>query len=177
MADIAAAAQTEAIKVFEVLEEAEYELFSQRLAQHRTRQAEFDFRVKKLITEDNFEEVFDYWNKCFGEAVRNGTKSSRYFLCDIQQGRSVYNREENKVVFLIGPEEKRAKKILPKEYEFFWSNYEKVTDAAAARNILAKVDRLTDDPIRRFTGEFFTPVPFARKAHSYLERVIGPSGG
>ena len=174
VADIAAAAETGAIKVFELLDEAEYELFSQRLAQHRTTQAEFDFRVKKLITEDNFEEVFDYWNKCFGDAVRNGTKSSRYFLCDIQQGRSIYNREENKVVFLIGPEEKRAKKILPKEYEWFWSNYEKVTDATAARNILAKVDRLTDDPIRRFTGEFFTPVPFARKAHSYLERVIGP---
>ncbi len=174
VADLTAAAETEAIKVFEVLDEAEYELFAQRLAQHRTQQAEFDFRVKKLITEDNFEEVFDYWNQCFGDAVRNGTKASRYFLCDIQQGRSIYNREENKVVFLIGPEERRAKKILPKEYEWFWSNYEKVTDVTAARNILAKVDRLTDDPIRRFTGEFFTPVPFARKAHSYLERVIGP---
>ena len=39
---------------------------------------------------------------------------------------------------------------------------------------LPKVDRLTDEPIRRFTGEFFTPVSFARKAHSYLERVVGP---
>jgi hypothetical protein len=173
VADIAAAAETEAIKVFEILDEAEYELFSQRLAQHRATQAEFDFRVKKLITEENFEEVFDYWNKCFGDAVRNGTKSSRYFLCDIRQDGSSYDRNENKVVFHIGPEENRAKKILPKEYEWFWSNYEKVTDAAAVRNILAKVDRLTDEPIRRFTGEFFTPVAFARKAHSYLEKVIG----
>ena len=41
------------------------------------------------------------------------------------------------------------------------------------RNILAKVDRLTDEPIRRFTGEFFTPVAFARKAHIYLGTVIG----
>ena len=174
VADLTAFPATEAIKVFEVLDEAEFELFAQRLAQHRTAQAEFDFRVKKLITEENFEEVFDYWNKCFGDAVRNGTKSSRYFLCDIQQGRSDYDRRENKVVFHIGPDESRAKKILPKEYEWFWSNYEKVTDAAAVRNILAKVDRLTDAPIRRFTGEFFTPVPFARKAHSYLEKVAGP---
>ncbi len=174
VADLAAAPETEAIKVFEILEEAEYTLFSQRLEQFRQKQAEFDFRVKKLITEDNFEEVFDYWNKCFGENVRNGTKPSRYFLCDIQQGRSEYNREENKVVFLIGPEEKRAKKILPKDYEWFWSNYEKVTDADTVRNILAKVDRLTDEPIRRFTGEFFTPVAFARKAHAYLEKVVGP---
>ena len=174
VADLAVASETEAIKVFEVLDEADYELFAQRLAQHRSEQSEFDFRVKKLITEDNFEEVFDRWNKSFGDAVRNGTKPSRYFLCDIQQGRSEYDRAENKVVFLIGPEERRAKKILPKEYEWFWSNFEKVTDPATVRNILAKVDRLTDEPIRRFTGEFFTPVAFARKAHSYLEKVIGP---
>ncbi len=172
--DVAAFAETEAIKVFDVLDEAEYELFTQSLTHHRATQTEFDFRIKKLITEENFEEVFAYWNQCFGESVRNGTKSSRYFLCDIQQGRSLYDRQENKVVFLIGPEERRAKKILPKEYEWFWSNYEKVTDPGTVRNILAKVDRLTDDPIRRFTGEFFTPVAFARKAHSYLERVVGP---
>ncbi len=174
VADLAAAPETEAIKVFELTNEAEYNIFSNRLEHFRSKQAEFDFRVKKLITEENFEEVFDYWNKCFGENVRNGTKPSRYFLCDIQQGRSEYDREENKVVFLIGPDERRAKKILPKDYEWFWSNYEKVTDADTVRNILAKVDRLTDEPIRRFTGEFFTPVAFARKAHQYLERVVGP---
>jgi hypothetical protein len=27
---------------------------------------------------------------------------------------------------------------------------------------------------RQFEGAFYTPLPFARKAHSYLERVIGP---
>ncbi len=174
VADLVSCHETNMIKVFDVLNKSEYELFSQQLAHHRATQLDFDFRVKKLITEENFEEVFDYWNKCFGEAVRNGTKSSRYFLCDIQQGRSVYNRQENKIVFLIGPTEKRAKKILPREYEWFWSNYEKVADPGAIRNILAKVDRLTDEPIRRFTGEFFTPVAFARKAHGYLERVVGP---
>jgi hypothetical protein len=174
VADLAAFAGTESIKVFDVLEEAEYELFSQHLTHHRAEQLTLDFRVKKLITEENFEEVFDYWNKCFGDAVRNGTKSSRYFLCDIRPDGSTYDRKENKVVFHIGPDENRAKKILPKEYEWFWSNYDKISDPAAIRNILAKVDRLTDEPIRRFTGEFFTPVAFARKAHGYLEKVIGP---
>ena len=172
--DLSAFAATDSIKVFDLLDDAEYELFEHHLEQHRATQAEFDFRVKKLITEDNFEEVFDYWNKCFGESVRNGTKSSRYFLCDIRQNGSDYDRQENKVIFHVGPNESRAKKILPKEYEWFWSNYEKVTDEGAMRNILAKVDRLTDKPIRRFTGEFFTPVPFARKAHTYLEKVVGP---
>jgi hypothetical protein len=174
VSDLTRLLETDAIKVYDVLNEAEYTLFSEHLEHHRATQLTFDFRVKKLITEDNFEEVYDYWNKCFGESVRNGTKSSRYFLCDIQKGRSVYDQNENKVVFLVGPEERRAKKILPKEYEWFWSNYEKITDPDTVRNILAKVDRLTEEPIRRFTGEFFTPVAFARKAHSYLERIVGP---
>lgn len=174
VADLAAFPATEAIKVFDLLDEAEYTLFARQLELHRTKQAEFDFRIKKLITEENFEDVFEYWNKCFGDSVRNGTKSSRYFLCDIRQGGSSYDRQENKVSFHVGPNESRAKKILPKEYEWFWSNYDKVTDEGAIRNILAKVDRLTDIPIRRFTGEFFTPVLFARKAHAYIERVLGP---
>ncbi len=173
-ADIAKFSETNAIKVFDILDESEYQIFSQRLSTHRARQLEFDFRVKKLITEENFEEVFDYWLKCFGESVRNGTKPSRYFLCDIQKDRSHYDSKENKVIFLIGKDEKRAKKILPEEYEWFWSNYEKISDPDITRNILAKVDRLTDEPIRRFTGEFFTPVSFARKAHSYIEKIIGP---
>jgi hypothetical protein len=173
VADVTAFPETEKIKVFEVLEEAEFELFSQRLQNYHVTQLVFDFRVKKLITEDNFEEVFEYWHKCFGEAVRNGTKSSRYFLCDIRKGGSLYDAKENKVVFLVSPGERRAKKILPKEYEWFWSNYEKVADVSAIRNIIAKVDRLTDEPIRRFTGEFFTPVPFARRANAYLEKVVG----
>ena len=174
VADLAAFPAAESIKVFNLLDEAEYALYAQQLELHRAKQSEFDFRIKKLITEENFEDVFDYWNKCFGDSVRNGTKSSRYFLCDIRQGGSDYDRQENKVFFHVGPNESRAKKILPKEYEWFWSNYDKVTDEGAIRNILAKVDRLTDTPIRRFTGEFFTPVPFARKAHTYLAKVVGP---
>ncbi len=172
--DLASFPETANIKVFNVLDEDEYAMFKQLLTNYRASQLALDFRVKKLITEDNFEEVFEYWNKCFGESVRNGTKPSRYFLCDIQKDRSLYDRKENKVIFLVGPQERRPKKILPKEYEWFWSNYEKITSVDVARNILAKVDRLTDEPIRRFTGEFFTPVPFARKAHQYLERVVGP---
>lgn len=174
IADIAAFAEVDSIKVFDVQYEVEYEMFSQRLIEYRAKQLALDLKVKKWITEENFEEVFDYWYKCFGESVRNGTKPSRYFLCDIRKDRSVYDKKENKVIFRIGPNQRIAKKILPMEYEEFWSNYEKVTDDAVSRNILAKVDRLTDEPIRRFTGEFFTPVSFARKAHGYLESIVGP---
>lgn len=114
--DLVAFPETNIIKVFDVLEEAEYDIFKQLLEHYRVTQLPLDFRVKKLITEDNFEDVFVYWNKCFGKNVRNGTKPSRYFLCDIQQGRSHYDRKENKVVFFVEPggkarEENPAKRI------------------------------------------------------------------
>ncbi len=171
--DLSTSKEINTIQVYNVLEESEFKRFSEALEQHRSKQLTLELREKKLITEDNFEDVFEYWNRCFGQAVKNGTKPSRYFLCDIQKERSLYDPIENKVIFFVGPTEKRAKKILPNEYELFWSNYEKVSNPDTVRNILAKVDRLTEEPIKRFTGEFFTPVLFAKKAHKYLEKAVG----
>ena len=128
---------------------------------------------KKRITEENFEGVFDYWNEVFGESVRNGYKSSRYFVADIQPGRTQIKADEGKVFFQVGPEELKIKKILAQDYERFWSLYEKCDDAQALRGIIAKTDRLTDEVDRRTHGEFFTPLPFAKKGLDYLEKQLG----
>lgn len=136
-------------------------------------QSAFQFGDKKVITEENFEEVYAYWAEIFGESVRNGFKPSRYFVNDIQQGRSQVVREEGKVYFHVGQDEVRVKKILADDYDRFWDLYEKVRDPEVARGILAKIDRLTDDEARRREGEFFTPLPFAAKALDGLEKVLG----
>lgn len=128
---------------------------------------------KKRITEDNFEGVFAYWNEVFGESVRNGYKSSRYFVADIQPGRTQLKADEGKVFFQVGPEELKIKKILAQDYERFWSLYEKCGDADTLRGIIAKTDRLTDEVDRRVHGEFFTPLPFAKKGLDYLEKQLG----
>lgn len=136
-------------------------------------QAAFRFGDKKLITEGNFEDVYAYWSEIFGESVKNGFKPSRYFVSDIQQGRSQLLRDEGAVFFQVGQEEVRRKKILAEDYDRFWSQYEKVRDPEVTRGILAKIDRLTDDEERRREGEFFTPLPFAAKALEELERTLG----
>ena len=128
---------------------------------------------KKRITEANFEGVFDYWNEVFGESVRNGYKSSRYFVADIQPGRTQLKADEGKVFFQVGPEELKIKKILAEDYERFWSLYEKCDDAEALRGIIAKTDRLTDEADRRVHGEFFTPLDFAKKGLDYLQKQLG----
>ena len=128
---------------------------------------------KKLITEDNFEDVFVYWNEVFGEAVRNGFKSSRYFVNDIQLGRTQVVANQGRVYFQVGPEDVRIKQILADDYERFWRIYDKVTDSETLRGIFAKIDRLTAEVDRRKHGEFFTPLRFASKALDYIERTLG----
>ena len=145
------------------------------LDQRYSRQEAFAFGDKKLITEDNFEQVYAYWAEVFGESVRNGFKPSRYFVTDIQHGRTQVIAGEGKVFFQVGPDEMRVKKILPEDYQRFWQLYEKVRDPDVVRGILAKIDRLTDDAARRREGEFFTPLAFAAKALEGLEKVLGPA--
>lgn len=160
------------IKIYE-LNEIQTPIFVDLLDKRLTGQGELILGDKKIITEANFEEVYKYWNEVFGESVRNGFKSSRYFVNDIQVGRTHVIASEGKVLFQLDQGEYKGKKILTKDYDHFWSLYEKVSDANAIRGILAKADRLTDDVARRRHGEFYTPLNFSLKALDYLEQSFG----
>ena len=162
------------IHVFKVLMPADYEVFSGKVSACFCDQMNLvGIADKKLITEENFEDVYQYWNSVFGESVRNGVKASKYFISDIQKGRTIFQKEDGSVLFDIGNNDFRRKKILSKDYEHFWSLYEKVSNPDVLRNILNKLDRLTDDALRRFHGEFFTPLLFANKGLEYIEKTLG----
>jgi len=161
------------LHVYNLENESDYNVFSEKLFHYLDPQQKFDFIDKKIITEENFEDVFVYWNGIFGASVKNGFKTSKYFVCDIQQGRTHLSKDEGKAYFDFGNGEVRVKKILMKDYQFFWELYEKVTSSDTMRGILSKIDRLTDEDMRRFHGEFFTPIRFANKALEYIERTIG----
>ncbi len=168
-------AETDEVKnfhIYKVQNPTEFNVFAEQLSHALNPQISL-FGDKKLVSEDNFEEVFDYWNSTFGESVKNGLKTSRYFVCDIQEGRTFYRPEESKVFFKFDSDNWREKKILKSEYEHFWSLYDRVSNPEIIRDILAKIDRLTDETMRRFHGEFFTPVKFAKKALGYLEKIVG----
>jgi len=161
------------IHVYKIQELAGYTEFSDLLQKYLSSQYELHLIDKKIITESNFEDVYNYWNSIFGDQVRNGLKTSRYFVCDIQQGRTFFQKSDSKVVFMFAGEEARVKKILSRDYEHFWNLYQKVENADIIRSIIAKIDRLTDETLRRFYGEFFTPVRFAKKALDYIEKTVG----
>ena len=159
--------------IFDLTNPAEEEQFVAKCREHLVAQMTFlELLEKKAITEDNFLDVFDYWDGLFGAYVRNGRKSSEYFLSDIEQGKSIVAQDGQVLFSVSGAEGYIPKTIQPEKYRHFWQNYEKVPPPNMTR-IRQKADRLTEDFRRRFTGEFYTPVDFAAKGLDYLERTIG----
>jgi len=118
---ISALAETPGLRdlhIFKIQKSADYEQFSKQLSDCFCGQMSLTgIADKKLITEGNFEEVYQYWNGIFGESVRNGMKPSKYFVSDIQQGRTIFQKELGSVLFDIGNNDYRKKKILSKDYE------------------------------------------------------------
>ena len=131
------------------------------------------FSIKKMITERNFEVIYDEWNERFGEDVRNGRKPSEYFLCDIQRGRTLVNPETKKVMFNISHDQWIAKKLNLNRYNRFWKIFDRTSDKDVIGGILSKIDRLSDDFQRRFEGEFYTPIPYTMVAHDYIAETLG----
>ncbi len=159
--------------IYDLTNPAEEEQFVAKCREHLVAQMTFlELLEKKAITEDNFLDVFDYWDGLFGAYVRNGRKSSEYFLSDIEQGKSIVAQDGQVLFSVSGAEGYIPKTIQPEKYRHFWQNYEKVPPPGMTR-IRQKADRLTEDFRRRFTGEFYTPVDFAAKGLDYLERTIG----
>ena len=159
--------------IYDLTNPAEESQFVEKCREHLIAQMTFlDLLEKKTITEENFLDVFEYWDGLFGNYVRNGRKSSEYFFADIEKGKSIMG-ENGQVLFSVsGAEGFIPKTLQMQKYRHFWENYEKVQSSGMLR-IRQKADRLTEDFRRRFTGEFYTPVEFAAKGLDYLERTVG----
>ena len=134
-------------------------------------QAQLFDTAKKTINEENFANVFLYWQSLFGKYVQNGHKASEYFVSDIEDGRSKAI-SKTEILFRLG-DGTISKNVPMNEYNYFWSIYEKIQNPEEIKAIRQKIDRLSEDFIRRFTGEFYTPIEFAAKAFEYIERTVG----
>ena len=128
------------------------------------------FAERKEINENNFYPIFQHWQNIFGAVVDNGRKASEYFITDIEEGKSqIIGRS---VIFRMSSGELVEKFLDVAEYKNFWGVYEKISDPRAVIAIRQKMDRMSEISLRRFTGEFFTPLAFAQKAVDYLLRTV-----
>ena len=165
--------QTQNIKVYNLSNNIEETLFIEELNRIKISQLNLFEIDKKTIDENNFLDVFKYWENLFGKYVQNGKKPSEYFVADIENGKSYkIEQEVKRVAFQLDDTNARIKDIPMQDYEYFWSLYQKVSKNTV-KSIRQKIDRISEDYMRRFTGEFYTPIEFAEKGLKYIEKSIG----
>ena len=163
------------LRVFNLFDLNELQILDDTFSRIFSNHIDQSLIVKRDITERNFEDVYRTWDNKFGEYVRNGIKPSRYFICDIQEGKSHPVVETGRVYFDLEDGVTKNKKLNIKEYLSFWELYNKNKSGniEVIRGILSKADRLSDESQRRFEGEFYTPIHLAKKAIDYLNSVVG----
>lgn len=172
--DIVGSAKIRTTKLYHISDQAEFNLFSEQINRIKSSQLSlFVFEDKKKISEDNFEEVYAYWKKTIGQNFPTKPRLSAFFLADIQW--KVTETSDGHVFFELWELGNPKIKVVTKDYQYFWSIYDRVHDVHTISNILSKSDRLSDETQRRFEGEFFTPVIFAKLALKYLEDVLWPN--
>ena len=165
--------ETAKIHVYAIIKKQDHDAFKKNLDNALNPQIMMDFGDKKVINEDNFEAVFDHWKNVIGPYIVNGYKPSFYFLANIQRDKVIVDKDSSRVVFTFEDKNSKTQKVLMKDYDYFWSVYDYVSNAETINGIHAKLDRLTDESQRRFEGEFYTPLHFGKKAIHYLNDVLG----
>lgn len=171
--DIENSSVIEEVRVYNFAYIHEEQRFVERYLRLSSEQLQFDFFDKKAITEENFWDVFSYWNRLFGDYVRNGHQPAEYFLADVEEGKSFPNPAiKGEIIFTLNDGMLHPKPISPKKYQQFWENYERLR-SEKMRSVKQKADRLIEIEERRFRGDFYTPIEFAEKGLAYLESVLG----
>jgi len=126
---------------------------------------------KKVITEYNFDAIFEIWKSRFSEFIDSGKKLSKFFISDIL-GNTTLDEKRGTVIFRFNGTIKEVS-IPVSDYKAFWNTYHYMDDAIAQQGMYSKSDRLDNIDKRRFIGKFYTPLRFAKLAIKYLENEYG----
>ena len=78
---------------------------------------------KKIITPNNFDAIFNYWQSLFGDAVKNSHKPSEYFITDIEGDKSEIIG--SKVVFHMTDGKKSTNRLILTLIKLFGANTRK----------------------------------------------------
>jgi len=163
---------TKEIHTYNFKNKIEEERFIDKLTNYQSSQISFFDNDRKEITENNFLEIYEYWYSLFGRYVENGHKASEYFISDIEKGKSnILNDSE--LFINMGDGNGNVKNVPMLDYQYFWNTFDKIDDTKTIYAIRQKMDRISENYQRRFTGEFYTPIDYANKALEYIERTIG----
>lgn len=162
--------------IYDLADFHDFQIFTEKLSSIYSPQTTLEFENfdKKLILEENFEAVYLYWKDQIFKDRKTTTKLPHLFLADIQEGKAMLSKTTGDLYFNLGNTKSEVININPSDYEYFWSLYARVRNTATIKGIIAKIDRLSEDNMRRREGEFFTPLRFATLGLHYIADTLGP---
>ncbi len=162
--------------IYELTDFQDFILFTEKLSGIYNVQTilELENFDRKIITEENFEAVYFYWKDQIFADRKTTTKLPNLFLADIQEGKAVLSEATGDLYFNLGNTKSEVININPHDYRYFWSLYARIRNTATIKGIIAKIDRLSEDNMRRREGEFFTPIRFATLGLHYIADTLGP---
>lgn len=131
--------------------------------------------ILQTITRDNFDKIFEVWRGYFA-ADSEPQAAAQAFILDLE-GRGARVPDQGLLILRSdGAEDGSIHhfefRISIPMYDQFWASYRRPPTTKEMRAIIERKDRLVVMQLRRTTGEFFTPLDYARLAHEYLRRAI-----
>ena len=149
--------------------------------------------AKMPVNKNNFTYVYYDWVKSvkpsivfnWGKYANKGVLDCDFFLADLMSVDDMSLRDRLKVVL-----ERTKYRVLQNvdgdelfqeivfndgmaAYHQFWNRYERPPKQVYQRYILDRHDLLVPQDIREVKGSYYTPERWVRKAHEYLEAVLG----
>jgi len=119
------------------------------------------------VTRHNFVSLFTVWKNMFPEGTDPQTLAYAY-LIDLAKENALLDEVNGRIVFITD----KGKIELPvsgERYKAFWNTYRRPPQYGEMQALYDRKDQLVAIQKRRMTGEFFTPLDIAEKAHEYLK--------
>lgn len=156
------------IFIYNIQNENEYKSFKKKL---ESLLIDIDSIIdKKIVSDKNFEDVFVHWCNIIGASIDKEEKAS-YFIKDLQLS-TFYDSRKGMVIFKF--DNTIEEYPIPfKDYDHFWKLYKRPPTAKDMESIISKADRLNNMEKRRFNGQFYTPLRFAKLGLEYIEKELG----
>lgn len=126
------------------------------------------------VTSKNIGAIFDYFDTnvmAVNKKLSANARANLFVQLIINPGDNYLHPAQEGVLVTRGFGNVRVKKDL---YLSFFSHFEGAEYSPEEKELFTGyVDRLVEDAIRRWKGEFFTPKLFASEAHDYIAKAFG----
>lgn len=133
-----------------------------------------DVPWKRLITKENFEEVYIHWKSTIGSSIdtKKNAPSLPWMFVQDTCCHVVFDSVSGDLIFKTTMQKVQ---VSPLVYTSFWQQYERPPETRAQEIIFSGVDRLSAIEKRRYNGMFYTPEPFCSLSIKYIEKLLGPN--